>query len=136
MVKIAPFRTHSALDLLIISLDATLEQIFICNNNPEGLENSYSRLGDFWKGRPLSYINCEEELWPFAEGELDLIVSNLNLHMNNDLEVALGKLLGSLEPDGAFCGNHYAARTLEELRACFNIVENERSGGIGSHFYK
>jgi hypothetical protein len=41
-----------------------------------------------------------------------------------------------LVSDGCLIGNTYGSKTLEELRACFWLVENERSGGIGGHIYK
>lgn len=82
------------------------------------------------------FLAAEEEFLPLQPESLDLFVSNLNLHFNNSLEVSLKKILEVLEADGCLVGNAYGSRTLEELRACFWLVENERSGGIGGHIYK
>lgn len=113
-----------------------LEEIFICDNNPHTLRISEEKMKNIYPNRKKYFINCEEELWPFKNNTFDLVVSNLNLHMNNDPELVLYKILDSLIEDGAFCGNTYGNKTLEELRACFFLVENERSGGMGSHLYK
>ena len=82
------------------------------------------------------FITAEEEFLPLQAESLDLFVSNLNLHFNNSLELSLKKILESLKSDGCLVGNTYGSKTLEELRACFWLVENERSGGIGGHIYK
>ena len=46
----------------------------------------------------------QEELWPIKPESLDLIVSSLSLHWNNDMQVALSRMLESLIPDGALIG--------------------------------
>lgn len=84
----------------------------------------------------ISYILAEEEFWPFRDNTLDLIVSNLHLQFAQESEIALKSILDSLVPDGLFCGMCYGESTLKELRNCFYLVENERSGGVSSHIYK
>jgi len=74
-------------------------------------------------------------MFPFKIETFDLVVNNFHLHFNNDQEAALARILDTLKPDGCFIGSAYGERTLEELKACFLLVEAERSGGIGQHTY-
>lgn len=113
-----------------------LEEIYICDNNPDTLRISEEKMKNIYPDRKKFFVNCEEDLWPFRTDTFDLVASNLNLHLCEDPEMSLSKILDSLVADGAYCGHSYGNKTLEELRACFFLVENERSGGIGSHLYK
>lgn len=78
-------------------------------------------------------ICCEEELWPFAEDQIQLIVSNLHLHHVNDISVAMIRWLKSMEPDGALVGSIIGGETLQELRISYTLAENERYGGVSQH---
>lgn len=82
------------------------------------------------------FLLGEEELWPFKSDSLDLVVSNLNLHNNNDMSVAFSRILESLRPDGIMAGNTYGRYTLEELKNCLYLAENERSGGFATHAFQ
>lgn len=64
------------------------------------------------------------------EEEYDLIVSNMNLHWFNDVPSALSNFHNSLVPDGAFISSSLGGDTLQELRICLNLAEQEREGGI------
>lgn len=75
----------------------------------------------------------EEELWPFDENSLDLIVSNLNMHWVNEMQVALTRMHESLKPDGTIIGSVFGEETLQELRIAFTLAENERYGGVSPH---
>lgn len=74
----------------------------------------------------------EESEWSekFKDGELDLIVSNMNLHWVNNLEATFRSFNDSLEPDGVFMASAFGGDTLQELRICFNLAESERDGGV------
>lgn len=82
------------------------------------------------------YLACEEELWPFKNNSLDLVVSNLSIHTANDTSVAYSRILDSLRPDGIMVGHVYGKYTLEELKYCLYLAESERSGGFAAHTYQ
>jgi NADH dehydrogenase [ubiquinone] 1 alpha subcomplex assembly factor 5 len=78
-------------------------------------------------GRPT--LACDEELLPFGEGSLDLVLSNLSLHWVNDLPGALLQIRQSLRPDGLFLAAMLGAGTLAELRIALTEAETELLGG-------
>jgi len=78
-------------------------------------------------------VVCEEELLPFAEGSLDLVLSNLALHAVNDLPGALIQIRGALRPDGLLLAALFGGRTLYELREAFTAAESEIEGGASPH---
>ena len=75
---------------------------------------------------------CADEEWlPFAEGSLDLVLSNLSLHWVNDLPGALSQIRHALKPDGLLLATLFGADTLRELRAVLMEAEAEVKGGAG-----
>lgn len=78
-------------------------------------------------GRPT--LACDEELLPFGEGTLDLVISNLSLHWVNDLPGALLQIRRALRPDGLFLAAMLGAGTLAELRSALVEAETELIGG-------
>ena len=56
----------------------------------------------------------EEKEWleKFGEGELDLIVANMNLHWLNNLQHTFAAFHETLEPDGVFIGTALGGDTL------------------------
>jgi NADH dehydrogenase [ubiquinone] 1 alpha subcomplex assembly factor 5 len=42
-------------------------------------------------------------------------------------------MLASMMPDGALVGNTLGPKTLDELRICYVLAENERYGGLSPH---
>lgn len=77
----------------------------------------------------LPTLACDEELLPFGEGTLDLVLSNLSLHWANDLPGALLQIRRALRPDGLFLAAMLGAGTLAELRAALVEAETELMGG-------
>lgn len=78
-------------------------------------------------------VMCEEKDWveKFQEKEqFDLIINNMNLHWVNDIEGTLGNFHKTLLPDGAFISASLGGDTLQELRICMNLAQQEREGGI------
>jgi SAM-dependent methyltransferase len=68
--------------------------------------------------------------WPDMDlPDLDLIISLLHLHVENDLPGALGRFKKALRPDGLFLGALYGERTLHELRHVLLQAESECTGG-------
>lgn len=82
-------------------------------------------------GRRGADLVLDDERLPFAEGSLDLLVSNLSLHWTNDLVGALVQARRALKPDGLFIGALFGGATLTELRQALLIAESEvgRSAG-------
>jgi SAM-dependent methyltransferase len=72
---------------------------------------------------------CDEDLLPFRDGSLNLVVSGLALHRVNDLPGALIQVRRALAPDGLFMAAVLGARSLSELRRALLEAEAEAHGG-------
>lgn len=116
--------------------DSFLERIFICSSNEQTLDTTEKYLRKYRPYLEKHFVVCEEELWPMRPDTLDLVVSDLTLHQCEDTGVVLSRILDSLRPDGMLLGHAYGARTLEELKSCMFLAENERSGGYAAHGYR
>jgi SAM-dependent methyltransferase len=79
--------------------------------------------------RPPAVI-ADEEVLPFGDGTLDLVVSALALHHVNDLPGTLVQIRRALKPDGLFVAALFGGETLTELRQSFAAAESEIDGGI------
>lgn len=82
--------------------------------------------------KQFSYL-CDEESLPFKEASFDVVLSSMSLHWVNDLPSTLQQIKRVLKPDGAFIGSMLGGTTLQELRYCFYLAEQERRGGLSSH---
>ena len=71
----------------------------------------------------------DEELLPFGESSLDMILSFFNLHFANDIPGILYQTLSSLKPNGIFIGCLFCGDTLKELNYSFLKAEEEICGG-------
>lgn len=80
-------------------------------------------------GQPV--LVFDEEMVPFAEHSLDLILCPLGLHWLNDLPGALVQMQRALRPDGLLMANLLGGDTLAELRQSIMVVEMEMLGGAG-----
>src|SRR6478672_7683592 len=78
---------------------------------------------------PRPAVACDEEMLPFKEMSLSLVVSGLALHRVNDLPGALIQIRRSLRPDGLFMGAALGGRSLQELRQVLIEAEAELHGG-------
>ncbi|CAK92966.1 unnamed protein product (macronuclear) [Paramecium tetraurelia] len=121
-------------DIDLDFLEQSLQQL----NNDEQLRGKFqiqkvSEMNSQGNKTIVVPICCDEDFWPFLDGHLQLIVSNMNLHWVNDLQVVLIKWLESLEPDGTLVGSIFGSDTLQELRISFSLAENERFGGVSQH---
>jgi NADH dehydrogenase [ubiquinone] 1 alpha subcomplex assembly factor 5 len=85
-----------------------LESFFLCDPSVKNLEISYDRVQKYKTENKMNFsvfpLAVEEEIWPFQDESLDLIITSLSLHWTNDLQVALARQLASLIPDGAMIG--------------------------------
>ena len=78
---------------------------------------------------PRPALVCDEDLLPFKDASLNLIVSGLALHRVNDLPGALIQIRRALAPDGLFMAALLGAGALSELRAALIEAEAETEGG-------
>lgn len=80
-------------------------------------------------GDPLRIV-INEELMPFGDQTLDLVVSALSLQVVNDLPGTLIQIRRALKPDGLFLAAILGGDTLAELRESFYAAEEEVEGGV------
>ena len=80
------------------------------------------------RGRP--FVAADEEVLPFRDGTLDLVVSALALQFVNDLPGTLVQIRRILKPDGLFVAALLGGETLTELRQSFAAAESEAEGGV------
>jgi NADH dehydrogenase [ubiquinone] 1 alpha subcomplex assembly factor 5 len=78
---------------------------------------------------PRPALVCDEDLLPFREASLNLVVSGLALHRVNDLPGALIQIRRALAPDGLFMAGLLGAGALIELRHALIEAESEAAGG-------
>jgi SAM-dependent methyltransferase len=78
-------------------------------------------------------VVADEEVLPFREGSLDLVVSALALQFVNDLPGALIQVRRALRPDGLLLAAMLGGDTLTELRQAFAAAEAEIEGGVSPH---
>jgi hypothetical protein len=79
------------------------------------------------RGKP--FVIADEEVLPFRDASLDLVVSGLALHFANDLPGVLAQIRRALKPDGLFLSALLGGETLTELRQAFAEAESEIEGG-------
>jgi SAM-dependent methyltransferase len=73
---------------------------------------------------------CDDEIPPFGPSALDLVISNLNFQVVNDLPGALIQVRRSLRADGLLLAATFGADTLNELRQALTAAEIEIDGGV------
>jgi SAM-dependent methyltransferase len=78
-------------------------------------------------------VATDEELLPFCDGALDLVVSALLLQFANDLPGTLIQIRRALKPDGLFLAALLGGETLTELRQSFAAAESEVEAGASPH---
>jgi SAM-dependent methyltransferase len=78
-------------------------------------------------------VVCDEEMLPFGEATLDLVVSCLALHWVNDLPGALVQIRRALKPGGLFLAAMLGGDTLIELRHAFLEADAATTGGASPH---
>jgi SAM-dependent methyltransferase len=85
---------------------------------------------DQLRGEAGPALVADEEMLPFRDGSLDLVVSALALQLVNDLPGTLIQIRRALKPDGLFLAALLGGDTLTELRRAFAAAEAEVEGGI------
>jgi len=76
-------------------------------------------------------VQLDEEVLPFADQSLNLVVSSLALHWVNDLPGTLVQIRRALQPDGLFLASVLGGSTLTQLRQALLEAEAELSDGAG-----
>jgi SAM-dependent methyltransferase len=79
---------------------------------------------------PFHHIAVDEEVLPFADSSLDLVVSALTLQFVNDLPGTLIQIRRALRPDGLLLAALVGGESLNELRASLAAAESEIEGGL------
>ncbi len=77
----------------------------------------------------MQKVVADEEVLPFREASLDLVVSALALQFVNDLPGVLVQIRRALRPDGLLLAALIGGETLTELRQSFVAAEVELEGG-------
>jgi NADH dehydrogenase [ubiquinone] 1 alpha subcomplex assembly factor 5 len=85
---------------------------------------------DFVTALSVPSVVMDEEFLPFAAQSFDLIISNLGLHMVNDLPGVLLQCRHALAAEGVLLASMLGGRSLQELRHCLYLAEQEILGGI------
>lgn len=75
-------------------------------------------------------VACEDDLLPFRNSSLDLVVSGLSLQLVNDIPGALLQIRHALKPDGLLLAAALGGQTLHELRDAMAVAEDETCGGV------
>lgn len=87
------------------------KRFFVCDQSINNALVSYHAVEGIKKKMNQDFevypLVLQEEIWPIKPDSVDLIVSSLSLHWNNDIQVALSRMLESLAPDGALIGTFY-----------------------------
>src|SRR5262249_29697165 len=79
---------------------------------------------------PALRVAADEEMLPFRDASLDLVVSALALQFVNDLPGTLIQIRRALKPDGLFLAALAGGDTLTELRQAFAAAEAEIEDGV------
>ena len=74
-------------------------------------------------------VLADEEMLPFRDASLDLLVAPLTLQHVNDVPGTLIQIRRALKPDGLFLGAMPGGLTLHELRSSLLAAEAEMEGG-------
>lgn len=80
-----------------------------------------------WSGRlgkpRIQFVNAAAEQLPFADGQFDMLYSNLTVQWVNDLDQALTEFMRVLKPGGMLLFSTFGPDTLHELRASWSAID-------------
>lgn len=114
--------------------------ISLIGTAPTSTENREKSVDDLFKNSgsnnnkvKLARVAMDDEKIDFASDSFDLVVSNGNIHWINDIPSILQQIQRILKPDGAFIATMLGGSTLQELRHCFYLADQERKGGTSQH---
>ncbi len=118
IIEILDSITKEFTDILEIGSRSLLAQRI---KNPRSYIQTINQIELATKGG--NFVIADSEILPFKERSFDLIISCLELHMNNDFRGALAQILKILAKDGLFIASIFGGKTLHELRK--TMVEAE-----------
>src|SRR5215813_9214786 len=94
------------------------------------LDNVGTVIGTDVFPRAQPFVVADEEVLPFRDSAIDLVVSALALQFVNDLPGVLIQIRRALKPDGLFLAALAGGETLTELRQSFAQAESDIEGGV------
>jgi SAM-dependent methyltransferase len=86
--------------------------------------------GRFKSFTHIDLLDAAQEVLPFQQEALDLVVSALALQFVNDLPGVLAQIRRALKPDGLLLAAMIGGDSLTELRQSFAAAEAELEGGV------
>ncbi len=86
-----------------------------------GMVREAKKKSGFW--RPLSVVEARADALPFADGEFDLVFSNLMLQWAEPLDGVLAEVRRVLAPGGLFIASSFGPSTLQELRQAWAAAD-------------
>ncbi len=78
-----------------------------------------------WQHCPAKLVNADAQQLPFANGSVDLLVSNLMLQWCDDLDAVFREFRRVLRPEGLLMFTTFGPDTLKELRAAWQHADSE-----------
>lgn len=123
-----------------MKFEHTVEKFYFAEKSQKSVEKSYDIISnqvEKWENPPMEIIPIviEEENHLYEDifeqnHDLDLIINNMTLHWENNADDVFKSFISQLEPDGVFISTLFGGDTLQELRICMNLAEQEREGGV------
>lgn len=90
-----------------------------------GLDIAKNRLFIAQKNYPKPYLCADVETLPIKDLSMDLVFSNMALHWCSNLFSAFQHIRRVLRPDGLFLFSMLGIDTLEQIRECWQLVDDE-----------
>jgi NADH dehydrogenase [ubiquinone] 1 alpha subcomplex assembly factor 5 len=113
----------------LLQCDTSAEAVGVARNKAESLLAG----GKYALTCSSEQADDEDVCSHFEDASFDLVLSNMGMHWINDLPSALRRIKRILKPDGALVGCMLGGQTLQELRHCIYLAEQERRGGVAPH---
>lgn len=110
-----------------------MQGLTIVDLSSESLNYSLQKIKEMKTGIRVVGLKQDEESWTFPKDYFNLIVNNFQINWLNQVHPTAAKWLESLAPDGALLGTAIGGDSLQELRICLSLAEQERDGGISTH---
>lgn len=110
-----------------------IEKMYQCDISVNAMKTTDDDITTTRRVEPVYLNGDEEQGLPFNPDTFDIVLSSCYMHWINDLPKVLQNIKSILKPDGVFIGSMLGGSTLEELRYCLYVVEQERLGGVRPH---
>lgn len=110
-----------------------MQGLTIVDLSSESLTYSLQKIKEMKLGIRVVGLKQDEESWTFPSNYFNLILNNFQMNWLNQVHPTAAKWMESLVPDGALLGTAIGGDSLQELRICMSLAEQERDGGISTH---